>query len=250
MEFSPCLDMLFRELPFRDRMQRISRLGFRWFEFWSWWDKDLEAIIAAMHELDLRLAAFCTRFISLADAARRQEYLEALRHAIGVAERTDCGVIITQVGAQLESPSRDEQKLSIIEGLADSARLLDGTKISLVIEPLNTIYDHPGYFLTRSGEALEILREVGSPNIGMLFDVYHQQASEGNLIGNLRRCGDSVRHIHVADCPGRHELGTGEINYANIFDELRLMDFRGRVGIELLPSTGDDAKALSNPLFR
>jgi hydroxypyruvate isomerase len=224
-------------------------LGFDRFEFWSWWDKDISSIRDGMRELDLKAAAFCTHFISLTDVTLRGAYLSGLSETIKVAADMECDIIISQVGSNVSNRSRAEQKTSIIEGLKAAADLLERTRARLVIEPLNTVLDHKGYFLTRSEEAAEIIQEVGSPRVAMLFDVYHQQMTEGNLIGNLRKYRDVIAHIHVADCPGRHEPGTGEINYGNVLAELARIQYHGCVGIELYPSGPDHAEALRNPLF-
>ncbi len=250
MNFSPCLDIFFSSDPFTERMRKTAELGFGHFEFWSWWDKDVPSIVQSQNELETHTAALCTRFVSLTDATKRDEYLRGLEETIEVALQLKCRTVISQVGAEQPDRTREEQTRSIIDGLKASARLLEKTQIKLVIEPLNTIYDHKGYFLTRSDDAAKIVESVGSSHVGMLFDIYHQQVSEGNLIGNLRRFSKMIGHIHVADCPGRHEIGSGEINYANVLEELKRLEYQGCVGIELFPADPDHRKALSNPLFR
>jgi hydroxypyruvate isomerase len=103
-----------------------------------------------------------------------------------------------------------------------------------VLEPLNQL-DHPGEFLSSSDEGFAIVREVGSPNVRLLFDIYHQQISEGNLTRRIVDNLDLIGHFHVADVPGRHEPGTGEINYEHLFGVLREHGYGGYVGLEYLP---------------
>ncbi|MBR5261383.1 MAG: TIM barrel protein, partial [Oscillospiraceae bacterium] len=102
--------------------------------------------------------------------------------------------------------------------------------------PLNVKVDHPGYYLTSSAEAFELVREAGSPNVKVVFDIYHQQISEGNIIPNIRKNIGLIGHFHAADNPGRMEPGTGELNYRKIFAEIDSLGYRGFVGLEYKPS--------------
>ena len=104
------------------------------------------------------------------------------------------------------------------------------------IEPLNPQDNHANYYLNRTSEAFDIVREVASPFVKVLFDIYHIQIMEGNLIDTIRKNIASIGHFHVGDVPGRHEPGTGEINYANVFRAIRETDFRDFVALEYMPS--------------
>jgi hydroxypyruvate isomerase len=106
----------------------------------------------------------------------------------------------------------------------------------VVVEPLNVLVDHPGYYLTASAEGFEILDEVGSQAVKLLFDIYHQQITEGNLLANIVPHIKQIGHFHVADVPGRHEPGTGEINYANVFHAIDKAGYEGFVGLEYWPT--------------
>jgi hydroxypyruvate isomerase len=127
--------------------------------------------------------------------------------------------------------------------------MLQGTNLILAVEPLNTRFDHPGYFLVRSDEAFDIVQSVNSPNIQMLFDVYHQQISEGNLIPTIRHYASRIAHFHIADHPGRHEPGTGEINYPNVLREIEKLNYQGTIGLEFFPLQNDHRKVLTDPVF-
>ena len=105
----------------------------------------------------------------------------------------------------------------------------------LVIEPLNTYVDHAGYYLWSSDEAFQIVGEVNSPNIKVLFDIYHQQIMEGNIIPRIRKNINSIGHFHAAGSPGRHELDSGEINYPNIFEAIGEAGYTGYIGLEYFP---------------
>jgi len=113
--------------------------------------------------------------------------------------------------------------------------------VRLAVEPLNTLVDHVGYFLDSSEEGLRIVEEVASPAVGLLYDVYHMQIMEGNLIATIRRNVDAIYHVHIGDVPGRHEPGTGEINYANVLRALDEAGYDGWCGMEFSPSDSSAA---------
>ena len=130
---------------------------------------------------------------------------------------------------------RQKQHDCLVEGLREAAPILENAGITLVIEPLNELIDHAGYYLIRSDEAFQIIDKVGSPNVKVVFDIYHQQISEGNVIRNLTRNIDSIAHFHAAGNPGRHELTVGELNYRAIFDAIAETSYNGFVGLEYWP---------------
>ena len=136
-----------------------------------------------------------------------------------------------------------------MEGLRACAPLLEDAEITLTIEPLNTLVNHPGYYLTSSAEGFEIVREVNSPRIRLLFDIYHQQITEGNLIANLTANAPLLGHIHAAGNPGRHELlGENEIHYPSVFAALKRTGYDKAVGLEYFP-VGDPDESLKQ-LFK
>ena len=249
MNFSPCLDIFFKNLPFNKRIEAIANLGYKNFEFWTWWDKNMDEVAEVSQKFDVRPVAYCTKFISLVDKTKRPNYIEALAETIENTKKTGTKVIISQVGDELPDTLRETQVESLVDGLKESAKLLDGTDITLAIEPLNTYYDHKGYFLYSSEEAADILKAVDSPNVKMLFDVYHQQIMEGNLVNNIKKYIDYIAHFHIADVPGRHEIGSGEINYPNIFNAIKETRYNGCIGIEFFPLNTVHKEVLHDPLF-
>jgi hydroxypyruvate isomerase len=249
MKFSPCLDIFFNDRPFGERMKAVHDLGYQQFEFWSWWDKDISEIADLSRELDIEVAAYCTHFVSLVDRAKRDRYLDGLAQTIESVRRTNTRIIISQVGDELSGISRQDHLDTLVCGLREAASLLAGSDIVLAIEPLNTYYDHRGYFLSSSAESIGILKQVDSPNIKMLFDVYHQQIMEGNLVNNIRNYSDYIAHFHIADVPGRHEIGTGEINYPNVLAAIRETGYEGCVGLEFFPKNSDHWEVLSKKII-
>ena len=135
----------------------------------------------------------------------------------------------------------DEKANSIFEGLKKAAAMAEAENMTLLVEPLNTKVDHPGYTLSHSTPTFEIVRRIGSPRLKVLYDVYHMQIMEGDLIATMHANLSEIGHIHAADVPGRHEPGTGEINYVNIARMLRTRGYDRCIGLECFPRDRSEA---------
>ena len=232
---SVCIDAVLGDLSIADATRVVKESDITAFEFWGWWDKNLDEILAAKKENGLEISACCTKFISLVDPDTRAEYLAGLEESITAAQRLGCQTLISQVGDFRTGVSREEQHQSLVDGLKAAAPLLEAADITLVIEPLNDQVDHAGYYLVRSDEAFQIIDEVASPNVKVVFDIYHQQISEGHLIHNITANIDKIGHFHAAGNPGRHELTNGEICYPQIFEAIHQTSYNGYVGLEYWP---------------
>jgi hydroxypyruvate isomerase len=240
MQFSVCIDSLFRGRPQEEALEAVKAAGFDRYEFWGWWNRDLEALQAKAHSLGLRCQTFCTRFISLTDSAQRDQYLAGLRESVAVAKKLGAPFLISQLG-QDTGARRSFQHRSVVAGLKAALPLLEESGVILAIEPLNGRVDHSGVYLESSDEGFEIIREVGSDRVKLLFDIYHQQISEGDLISRIGANLDHIIHFHAAGVPGRHELDRGELNYPAIFKFLDERGYRGCTGLEYFPSAGADS---------
>ncbi len=135
-------------------------------------------------------------------------------------------------GNEIAGVPRAEQHARVVAALRAAAPLAEAAGIQLVLEPLNILVNHMGYYLTTTAESVAVIEEVGSPMVKVLYDVYHQQITEGNLINNIRANIGHIGHIHVGDVPGRKQPGTGEINYKNVFKAIRDTGFTGFVVFE------------------
>lgn len=234
MNYSVCIDALYQGRAFVEGMREIKEAGIDAFEFWSWWDKDLAAIAAEKDRLGLTVAAMCTKFVSLVDPPQHQLYLEGLKESITAAKQLGCKTLISQVGNDT-GKSREEQHVALCTGLRLAAGLLEEQGMMLVLEPLNTAVDHKGYYLSSSKEAFDITREIGSKQIKILFDIYHQQITEGDVTRSISGNISEIGHFHAAGNPGRHEIDTGELNYATIFEVIQACGYTGYVGLEYFP---------------
>lgn len=241
------VEMFWRDLPFLDRLRKVKEGGFSHYEFWPWRGKDLGAIKALNDELGLHPVQFTaspkTFSQGITDPNRRSEFVEDVKAAVDVAGRLGVKKLCVVAGEEAEGYGREEQTRAVVAALRAGAPIVEEAGITLILEPLNVLVDHPKQLVVTSKDAAEILRAVGSPNVKMLFDVYHQQISEGNLTGNIRAYRDLIGYYQIADHPGRHEPGTGEIDYGHVLRVIHDVGYEGAIGLELSPS-GDPMRAL------
>lgn len=236
MKVSVCIDSVCRGWDLSEALSLVKMSGFDAFEFWSWRRKDIDHLAKEMQRLDLTLAAFCTVGGTLVDRESHKDYLNGLKDAVNIARRLGCNMLITTAGNELPGIPRERQLENVVVGLQSAAPIVEAAGITLVLEPLNTVVDHPGHLLSRSSEAFDIIDQVGSKQIKVLFDIYHQQITEGNLIDTITCRLSSIGHIHAAGCPGRHELQFGEIHYVNLFQALSTAGYSNYIGLEYVPS--------------
>ena len=244
---SACIEPMYRELSFLDRFQAAKDDGFQFVEFWSWTDKDLDAVKAAAERAGIGISGFNgDADYSLIDPAHRRPYLEFLRASVAAAQRVGARSVTIHSNALGEggvvvdpcSQLSDTVKLCSMYGtLLECAELAQRSGIQMNLEALNITTDHVGNFLATTQMAAEMTRIVGCPKLKILYDVYHMQLNEGSLCDHIRSYGDQFGHIHVADAPGRHEPGTGEINYHTVFSCLEEIGYQGIIGFELMPRT-------------
>lgn len=249
IKLSACIEMLFAEIPeFVDRIPATAEAGLVAFEFWGYANKDIDAIAAAKENTGTEIAACCVEAPQgMLDVALADEFTRCIKTAIGVTSRLGTKILICTTGREPSPLPRSEQHAGIVACLKAAAPLAEAAGVILALEPLNVLVDHPGYYLTTSAEGFEIVDEVGSPNVRLLYDIYHQQVTEGNLIATITSNIDKIAHFHVADVPGRHEPGTGEINWANVLEAIADTDYEGYVGLEYVP-TGSTPASLERIL--
>lgn len=240
IQLSACIEMLFAETPdFYGRFAAAAAAGAKTVEFWNWTGKDLPRIATLLEENNLSLAAFCVSGENAEFNEKRLMYREAIpafvevcKASIEKAKALHCPSLIITCGNERNDIPRAEQHTNIVLALRAAAPLFEEAGVTLVLEPLNILTNHRGYYLDSSYEAFAIIEEVGSPAVKLLFDVYHQQISSGNLIDTIRKFGHLVGHYHIADVPGRHEPGTGEIHYQKVFEAIDETGYTGYVGME------------------
>jgi hydroxypyruvate isomerase len=236
------IEMTWTKLPYPERIRKVKEAGFSHYEFWPWRGKDIDEFIKLNLELGLTPAQFSAspvkgfgHGITNPDPARLAEFEEEIRSALPAARKLGVKKLCVVAGEETKGYSRDQQTGAVIAALKAGARIVEPEGITIILEPLNILVDHPHQLVVHSAHAAEILKAVGSPNVKMLFDIYHQQISEGNLTGNIRKYHDLIGYYQMADHPGRHEPTTGEINYPYVLWTIQDVGYRDPVGMEMSP---------------
>lgn len=246
MKLSACIEWLFSDASddFAQRIRLAKAAGLDAVEFWFWSNKDLDAVEAALEETGISLSGFVAEpMIALTDPANHAAFLAGLATSMRQARRLGAKVLIAQAGNDLPGRTREEQHDALVDCLRAAADVLEGSGVRLGVEPLNSFIDHPGYYLTSTREALNIVDEVGRPEIGIVYDLYHSHVMGEHIEDVLAERVSRVVHAHVADHPGRNDPGLGEIDLGRRLAWLYANGYSGAVGLEYRP-TGSTLDAL------
>jgi len=234
MKLSICLNSVTGSLTKPDAIRLAKKLGYTAVEFWDATGFPIDEVSAALNETGITLACMGVS-AGLVDPQTRPQFLESLHVSMENAKKLGAKGMIATTGQALLDVPRECQHQSIVDGLKEAAMVLEGSGLVLNLEPLNLLVDHAGYYLSTSEEAFRLVRKVDSPNVKILFDIYHQQITEGNLIANITNNIDLIGHFHVAGNPGRGEPYFGEINYKEVFKAADAAGYRGYAGLEYWP---------------
>lgn len=242
-------EMLFRDLPYLDRVRRIHELGFQ-VEMWDWTTKDLPAIA----EIGATWSTM-TGYVhgDLYDAEGGEVLLETARQAVEAARIIDCPRLVVH-GAELDGsrnglPFRPQAVttgrmwLNAYRTLEKLADLGEAAGVVFCLENLNLVTDHPGVPFGRAEDTMTLVGTLDRPGVRMMLDLYHAQIGEGNLVELVRTAGKLIGEVQVADVPGRCEPGTGEVNWPAVARALEDIGYQGVVGLESFAS-GDDEVAV------
>ena len=230
---------LFPEVPFLDRFAAATRAGFRYVEYqfpYAWPAEELARrardakLEVALHNLPAGDFAKGERGIACLPG-REQEFREGVERAIDYARAARCPRLNCLAGI---APADREHFAVLVDNVRYAARKLGAAGLSLTLEPINT-RNVPGFFLTRSAQALDVLNAAGEGNALLQYDFFHMQMMEGDLASTVERLLPRIGHIQLADVPGRHEPGTGEINFDFLLGRLDVLGYSGCVGCEYNP---------------
>lgn len=226
------------------KFEESAKWGFKAIEILNWPGLDLDRLCSESERTGVAISAILFRSTDpekqelianthgIVHADALDAFMDSIRETIAAAKTVGTKNIVVTTGNEIIGMPRQEQHDNVVRALRAAAPLAEEAGITLVLEPLNILVNHMGYYLTTTAEGVEIIKEVGSPNVLLLYDVYHQQITEGNLINNIRDNIQYIGHIHVGDVPGRNQPGTGEINYKNVFKAIRDTGFDGFVVFE------------------
>jgi hydroxypyruvate isomerase len=242
---------VFNKLPFEERLAKVAEAGYTNIElvgeYGKWTPADFDRANAARKRLGIHFDATAGLKNGVANPSQHDALIDELRQALVPMETLGCPAMIMLSGNVVPGLSRDEQHKSCIESLQKAAALvngkqIDGQPVRLLLECIDP-EENPHYYLQSAAEAIEIVRAVNHPQVQFLYDLFHEQIAEGNLIEKIEKHVDIIGLIHVADVPGRHEPGTGEINYASIYRKLAQLKYKYVVAMEFKP-TGDPVATL------
>jgi len=237
---------VYRDLPFPQRLEKVAEAGYHAVElvdeFKNWKPQDFAEARRKKRELGIEVDGTCGVWLPLADATKRDAFLKALRDFIPTMHELECTRLIMQTGNVVPGLSPEQMHANCIETLKRGGDIAAENKIDLLIENIDP-EENPKYFLTHSAEGFDIVRSVGNSHVKFLYDFFHEQISAGNLIAKLEKNLDLIDLVHVADVPGRHHPGTGEINYSNIFRKLGELRYSRYVAMEFHP-LGDPVREL------
>jgi hydroxypyruvate isomerase len=244
---------VFNKLPFEERLAKVAEAGYTNIELVGeynkpkWTQADFDRVNAARKKLGIRFDTTAGMKNSAGNPAQRDALVAELKESLVVMETLGCPAMIIMSGNVVPGLSRDEQHKSCIESLRKAASVvegkqIDGQPVRLLLECIDP-EENPHYYLQSAAEGIEIVRAVNHPQVQFLYDMFHEQIAEGNLIEKLEKNIDIVGLIHVADVPGRHQPGTGEINYRSVYKKLAQLKYKHVVAMEFLPS-GDPVAAL------
>ncbi|MGM9471311.1 TIM barrel protein [Pseudarthrobacter sp. YS3] len=205
-------------------------------EIWGWRDKDLAGIRAALHETGVTLLSLVVDpQLQLTDPVTHDAYLVGVRQSLDVAQRLGAPNLVVVAGHEVPGADRADQHAAVVSVLSRAAELLEGSDVTLLLENLNSRVDHIGTYLDSTREGLDIVREVGSPHLLLLLDAYHALVMGEDLAREIGEDIGLIGHVQVADAPGRHEPGTGSLDWEAQFGILRGLGYTGRWGMEYLP---------------
>jgi hydroxypyruvate isomerase len=237
------------ETAARAGVQSVELVG----EYDGWTDADVARVKKMLRSFRLGMDVLIAtpnwnkRPVSMVDPAQRDNFLADCRSAITYAQKLEVPQILLMSGNAIPGRTHEEQYASLLEGAKRAGDLAAQATLTMIVEPLNSLVNHKGFFLTTCVEGAKLVREVDNPHVKLLFDIYHEQVQEGNVIRTLTAAADIVAVFHVADNPGRNDPGSGEINYPNVYKAIQKTGYAGYLAMEYLP-LGDQVESLTRSL--
>jgi hydroxypyruvate isomerase len=256
MQFGLCIEMALSKLPFEQRLKQAAAAGFQNVEMW-FVDMSYKGTPEDLKALAKKYGVRITNTVigspdgsvggGLTNPKNRSHWLARAKSTLDFTKRAGIGATIVCTGNDARGLSDAAMLKSVVDGLRATVKLAEAAGITLLLEPLNTRYDHAGYWLSSSDRGAEICRRIHSPRLKLLFDCYHMQIMEGDLLKHIERNLDVIGHFHSAGVPGRNELFKGEINYPFLIAGIEQLGYRGVFGLEYQP-TMPDMKSLKETL--
>lgn len=246
MKFGLCIETALTHLPFEQRFAKAAELGFENVEMWFVKDLSFNGTPAELAKLASDAGVNITNTVigapdgsiggGLTNPANRAQWLERAKMTIEFNQAAGIPASIVCTGNIVDGMSDEQMTESVIEGLKPTVEMAEQAGVTLLLEPLNTTYDHEGYFVPSSHQGAEICRALNSDKMKLLYDCYHMQIMEGDLVKNIEKSLDVIGHFHSAGVPGRNELYNGETDYPFVLKKIEEMGYNGVFGLEFFPS--------------
>ena len=241
MEFSLCIDSIYPEDGLKEKLERIKQAGFKYIEFWDWRDKDLKVIINS----GLKVSNVSGNRILSLTLDNKEKVIEEINNSLEIAKKLECKhiMLLSDIlegdgSVKINSISSEKKLIRLYDNLRILVEVAKKRDMMLVIEPLNSLKDHKNYFLDNFQTTLELVKSVNSENLKVLYDIYHMQIMEGNVLDTLQKYHQFIGYIHIANVPYRCEPWTGELDFRFILKELSKV-YSGFVGFEFFVKEQD-----------
>jgi hydroxypyruvate isomerase len=236
--FSSMLWNLSRKVPMEQRLEMLAAAGYTGAELvdeWrSWSPQEMRSIVAKRHALGIEFDLIFPARVSLTDTAQRDLLRAQVKEAIPVAQELGTAQFSFNSGPHIAGATRQQEWAAISDGLKIAADALGDAKITILLEPIDVL-ENSKLAINSAFDGFALVRALNDPRIKVLYDLYHEQRGTGNVMETLRKNIDLTATVHIADVPGRHRPGTGEMNYANIYRELARLNYSGYICMEFYP---------------
>ena len=250
MELGLCIEMAYTNDPFETRLAKAAAAGFKNVEMWfvdMTFKGTPDELAALAHKHGVRITNTVVGAPDgsvgggLTNPANRDQWLDRARSSIAFTKEAGIPATIVCTGNDVPGMTDEAMMASVIDGLKPTVEIAEEAGVTLLLEALNTRHDHQGYWLSSSDRSAEICRRLGSDRMKLLFDCYHMQISEGDLVSHIEANIDVIGHFHAAGVPGRHELDSGELNYPFVLQRIAALGYQDVFALEYAPSADHDA---------
>ncbi|MBN1436571.1 MAG: TIM barrel protein [Sedimentisphaerales bacterium] len=260
MKYGLCIEMALTDIPFEQRFKAAADLGLEFIEMWFVKDFSFNGTPEELAKLASDAGVKITNTVigapdgsiggGLTNPVNRSQWLDRAKMTIDFNKAAGIPMSIVCTGNTIDGMSEAQMTESVIEGLKPTVEMAEAAGITLLLEPLNTSYDHEGYFVDNSTKGAEICRALKSERMKLIYDCYHMQIMEGDLVKHIEKSLDVIGHFHSAGVPGRNELFKGETNYPFVIDQIEKMGYDGVFGLEYEPSMKKQKDSVKRVLER